>query len=75
MIYCVDIRETDTGNTIETILETTNHDIAYAKAREWNKNNGITDDDIEAYYNEDWFIHNGGTYMKKFADVYHDETR
>ena len=33
MIYCVDIRETDTGNT------------------------------------------NDGTYMKKIADVYYDETR
>ena len=75
MVYCVDIRDAISGNSIETILETEDHDVAYAKAKEWNESNGVTEADIEAYYNEDWLIREDGTQMKKFADVYHDETR
>ena len=75
MIYCVDIRDYYSGNTIETIFETTDHDEAYAKAREWNENNGVTEDDIESFYNEDILIHEDGHICKRLADVYHDETR
>lgn len=75
MVYCVDIRDYNSGNTIETILETEDYDVAYAKADEWNKSNNVTEDDIEAFYNEDYLIHKDGTVVGRFADVYHDETR
>lgn len=41
MLYCVDIREKKTGNTIKTILETTSHDEAWKKVNEYNKEYGI----------------------------------
>ena len=75
MIYCVDIRDYYLGNTIETILETTDCDEAYTKAKEWNENNGVTEYDIESFYNEDVLIHEDGHICNRFADVYHDETR
>jgi hypothetical protein len=75
MIYCVDIRDYFSGNTIETILETEDPDEAYAKAKEWNVENGVSDDDVDSFYNEDILVHEDGHICKKFADVYHDETR
>lgn len=75
MIYCVDIRDYYFGNTIETILETTDCDEAYAKANNWNKENNVTEDDIESFYNEDFLVHEDGHVCKRFADVYQDETR
>lgn len=75
MIYCVDIRDYHSGNTIETILETTDCDEAYAKAKEWNEENNVTDNDINSFYNEDILIYEDGRICKRFADVYQDETR
>jgi hypothetical protein len=75
MVYCVDIRRTEDGNTIKTILQTRNHDRAYEVAKKWNKRHGVTDSDIEAFYNEDWLMYSDGHIIKYFADVYHDETR
>jgi hypothetical protein len=75
MIYCVDIRDYYSGNTIKTIFETENSDEAYARAKEWNKENGVTDDDINSFYNEDVLIHEDRHICKRFADVYQDETR
>lgn len=75
MIYCVDIRDYYNGNTTETILETTDHDEAYAKAKEWNENNNVTEEDINSFYNEDVLVHEDGHICKRFADVYQDETR
>lgn len=39
MIFCVDIRSVETGDTVETILETDNHEIAYETAESWNAQN------------------------------------
>lgn len=75
MIYCVDIRDYYSGNTIETILETESPDEAYGKAKEWNENNGVTEDDINSFYNEDFLMHEDGHTCKQFADVFQDETR
>lgn len=75
MIYCVDIRDYFSGNTIKTILETEDSDEAYARAKEWNDENGVTDDDVNSFYNEDILIHEDGHICKMFADVYQDETR
>lgn len=75
MIYCVDIRDYISGNTIETILETENPDEAYTKAKEWNEENNVTDDDINSFYNEDILLHEDGHIYKRFADVFEDDTR
>ena len=75
MIYCVDIRDYVSGNTIETILETEDADKAYERAKEWNKENDVTEEDINSFYNEDILIHEDGHICKKIADVYQDETR
>lgn len=75
MIYCVDIRDYYSGNTIETILETTDYDKAYETADSWNKNHNVTEDDINSFYNEDFLVHADGHVCKRFADVYQDETR
>lgn len=39
MIFCVDIRSVETGDTVETILETDDHQIAYETAERWNLHN------------------------------------
>lgn len=75
MIYCVDIRDYFSGNTIETILETTDCDEAYARADSWNKENGVTGEQIDSFYNDDILMLKDGYICKKFADVYQDETR
>ncbi len=75
MIYCVDIRDYYSGNTIKTIFETENSDEAYVRAKEWNKENGVTDEDIDSFYNEDVLVHEDGHVCKRFADVYQDETK
>lgn len=75
MVYCVDIRDYFSGDTIETILETNNHDEAYDRAEKWNKENNVTDEDIISFYNEDILLHEDGHICKRFADVYQDETR
>lgn len=75
MMYCVDIRDYYFGNTIETILETENADKAYEVARKWNEEHGVTNEDVESFYNEDFLMHEDGHVCKRFADVYQDETR
>lgn len=75
MIYCVDIRDYYSGDTIETILETENPDEAYAMADNWNRENNVTEDDIKSFYNEDVLIHEDGHIVKKFADVFQDDTK
>ena len=75
MTYCVDIRDYFFGDTIETILETENPDEAYERAKEWNKENNVTDDDINSFYNEDILLHKDGHICQKFADVFQDDTR
>jgi hypothetical protein len=75
MMYCVDIRDYYWGTTIETILETENADEAYEVARKWNEEHGVTNEDIESFYNEEFLIHEDGHACNKIADVYQDETR
>jgi hypothetical protein len=45
MLYEVDLRSRKTGNSIECILSTKNHDDAYNCADEWNRKN-VPDYDI-----------------------------
>lgn len=45
MLYEVDLRSRKTGNSIECILSTKNHDNAYNCADEWNRKN-VPDYDI-----------------------------
>ncbi|MBO5828881.1 MAG: hypothetical protein J6R59_10590 [Paludibacteraceae bacterium] len=75
MIYCVDIRDYYSGDTIETILETADYDEAYTKADSWNKEHNVTEADINSFYNEDILVHEDGHICKRFADVYQDEAR
>ena len=75
MVYCVDIRDYYSGNTTETIFETENCDEAYERAKRWNEENNVTDDDINSFYNEDILIHDDGHICKQFADVFQDDTR
>ena len=67
MIYCVDIRDYYSGDTIETILETENPDEAYAMADSWNRENNITEDDINSFYNEVVLMHEDGHIVKKIC--------
>ena len=39
MMYEVDLRNRKTGNSVECILSTENHDEAYQLADEWNRKN------------------------------------
>lgn len=64
MIFCVDIREKKTGNTINTVLETKDHDEAWRAVNEYNKEYGVFSKLLEQYPKEDYFI-----------DVYNDELR
>ena len=46
MMYEVDLRNRKTGDSVECILSTNNHDEAWEFAEEWNKKN-IPDYDID----------------------------
>lgn len=75
MLYCVDIRNYFSGDTIKTILETENYDEAYIKANDWNNKHNVTMADIDSFYNDDVIIHKDGHICMKFADVFQDDTR
>ena len=64
MMYCVDIREKNSGNTIVTVLETENHDKAWAIVNEYNKEYGDGGKYIKTYPKDKYFI-----------DVFNDESR
>jgi hypothetical protein len=64
IIFCVDIREKETGNTVKTVLETESHDEAYNAVNQYNKEYGIFAELIKEFPKE-----------KYFMDVYNDETR
>ena len=49
MMYEVDLRDRKTGNSIECVLSTENHDEAWDFAREWNKNQ-LSDYDEDVSY-------------------------
>lgn len=64
MIFCVDIRDKKTGNTVKTILETKSHDEAYIVVNQYNKEYGTFSELLKEFPKEKYFI-----------DVYNDETR
>lgn len=64
MIFCVDIREIESGNTIKTILETENHYEAYRVVNEYNKEYGIFKEVGKEFPKDKYFI-----------DVYNDESQ
>lgn len=64
MIFCVDIREKKTGNTVKTVLETESHDEAWGAVNQYNKEYGTYSELLKEYPKKRFFI-----------DVYNDETR
>lgn len=75
MIYRVNIKKYYTGQTIQTILETTNYDEAYVTADSWNKEHNVTEDDIHSFHNKYVVVHSDGHICQRLAVVYQDETR
>ena len=65
MIFCVDIREQESGDTIKTVLETESHDEAWGVVNQYNnKEYGEYAELLKEYPKKKYFI-----------DVYNDETR
>jgi len=64
MLYCVDIREKKSGRTVKTVLETEDHDKAWAVVSEYNKEYGEGGKYLSEFPKADYFI-----------DVFNDETR
>lgn len=64
MIFCVDVREKETGSTIECILETASHNEAYEAMNEYNKEYGTFGKLVKQFPKEKYFV-----------DVYHDYSR
>ncbi|WP_125154486.1 hypothetical protein [Clostridium rectalis] len=62
MIFCADIREKKTGNTIKTVLKTASHDEAYQAVNEYNKEYGTFAILLQEYPKKKYFI-----------DIYKDE--
>ena len=62
IIFCVDIREKTTGNTIKTVLKTESHDEAYKIVNEYNKEYGAGVKLLQEFPKEKYFI-----------DVYNNE--
>ena len=56
MIYCVDIREKQTRNTIEIVLETKSHDRAWEVVNQYNKEYGEYKYLLEEYPKDKYFI-------------------
>lgn len=64
MMFCVDIRERESGNTVETILETSDYDNAWDMVNQYDKGYGKGKEYLNLYPKN-----------KYFADVFNDETR
>ena len=64
MMFCVDIREKTTKNTVKTILETESHDEAYETVDKYDKEHESFASLLQEYPKEKYFV-----------DVYNDDTR
>lgn len=64
MIFCVDIREFETGTTIKTVLETELHDEAWEVVNQYDKEYGEYSRLLKEYPKEKYFL-----------DVYNDDVR
>ena len=75
IIYEVDIRDRETGNSVETIYSGTDSAKAYGIADEWNKEHGLGEiqEDYESYDELVFSITPDHPEQKYFADVYHVE--
>ena len=67
MMYEVDLRNRKTGNSVECILSTENHDEAWDFAEEWNKKN--LPDYNEEYDYDVALLEDGTTYEQYIASI------
>lgn len=77
IVYEVDLRDRETGNSVETIYSGTDSGKAYGIADEWNIKHGLGEiqEDYESYDELLFAISpNVNPQQKLFADVYHVET-
>lgn len=70
--YEVDLRERETGNSVETIYSGTDDEKAYGIAEDWNIEHGYGELQVDYESFDDLRFHNNPN-TNLFADVYHVE--